>query len=199
MTSLKNLLLGLATSAALLSGTAAASDWDIDPTHSSISFTVDHMVISEVQGKFDQFSGTITGFDAADASKAKVSATIQTGSVNTSNKDRDDHLKSPDFFDAEKFPTATFTSTAIKKTGEGKYEITGDFTLHGVTKSITIPVKMKGPITDPWGNVRTGFEGTINLDRTAYGLTWSKTLETGGLVVGNDVALTLRVEAVQKK
>ena len=157
------------------------------------------MVISETSGVFDEFGGTITNFDGDKAKKASVEVTIQTASFNSYNEDRDAHVKNPDFLDVEKFPTATFKSTKIKNTGDKTYDVTGDFTLHGVTKSITIPMTFKGTVNDPWGNTRAGFVGGTTIKRSDYGISYSKTLEAGGLVVGDEVRLDLRIEAVQKK
>lgn len=195
----KRSVLSFAAAAALLSGSAFAADWDIDPTHSSISFSIDHMVISEVEGSFNQLSGVITGFEGKDAKKAGVEVTVQVDSIDTNNKDRDDHLRGPDFFDAAQFPTATFKSKRFKKTGEKSFDVVGDLTLHGVTKEITVPMTWRGPIVDPWGNTKAGFTGNVTLNRADYGLTWNKTLETGGLVVGDEVRMELRFEAAQRK
>lgn len=187
----------LATST--LGGTALAADWDIDPAHSSISFSIDHMVVSEVEGSFDTLSGAITGFDGKDASKASVQVSVDVASIDTNNKDRDDHLRGADFFDVAQFPTATFQSKAIRQGAGGAYEVVGDFTLHGVTKELVIPVKFRGTVVDPWGNNRAGFAGDVTINRQDYGLTWNKTLDAGGLAVGDEARLTLRVEAVEKK
>lgn len=173
---------------------ASAADWTLDAAHSSIKWSVDHMVISETTGQFNEFDVKILNFDGGDATKSKVVVTVKTASIDSDNEKRDEHLKSPDFFDVAQHPEAKFESTSIKKTGEGKYEVTGPFTLHGVTKTITFPVEFRGTVKDPWGNTKAGFKATMTLNRTDYGLTWSKTLETGGLVVGNDVDLTFNIE-----
>ncbi len=173
---------------------ASATDWTLDHSHSSIKWEVEHMVISETVGQFNEFDVKILNFDGDDASKSKVMVTINTASIDSDDEKRDEHLRAPDFFDTAKYPEATFESTSIKKTAEGKYDVTGPFTLHGVTKTITIPVEFRGTVKDPWGNTKAGFKAELNIDRTDYGLTWSKTMETGGLMVGNDVDLTFNIE-----
>ena len=191
----------MSITAALLLGAApslaSAADWTLDAAHSSINWDVDHMVISETSGQFKTFDVKITNFDGGDASKAKVTVTVDTTSIDSDNEKRDEHLKGPDFFDTAKYPTATFESKSIKKVSDKKYEVTGDFTLHGVTKTITLPVEFRGTVKDPWGNTKAGFKASTTIDRTDYGLTWDKTLETGGLVVGHDVDLVFNIEVQQ--
>ena len=199
MFSVKSTILSTVTALAMISGSAMAADWTLDPTHSSISFGIDHLVISEVDGSFNNFSGTVTNFDGKKVKDTVVSVTINVESIDTNEADRDKHLRGADFFDVEKYPTATFTSTKIKKTGDNTYDMTGDFTLHGVTNEITIPMTLKGTVNDPWGNTRAGFTGAVSLDRTQWGLTFGKTLETGQLVVGNEARLEINAELVQVK
>jgi polyisoprenoid-binding protein YceI len=176
----------------VLAGAVYAADtYTIDPSHTTVGFAVDHLVINTVHGKFKDFTGTLT-LD----SNAVVSAqgTIQAKSIDTGIEKRDDHLRSADFFDVEKFPTITIESTSVKQN-----VLTGKFTMHGVTKEIALPFKVKGPIKDPWGGTRVGIKASITINRKDYGLTWNKVLEAGGLAVGEDVEITLDVEATKNK
>jgi polyisoprenoid-binding protein YceI len=153
------------------------------------------MVINTVRGKFDEFSGTVSmeGNQLKDAT-----GTIQTKSINTGIERRDNHLKSPDFFDAAKYPTITFQSKRAEKQGADTV-LVGDFTMHGVTKELSLPVTVKGPIKDPWGNNRIGLQARTKLNRRDYGLKYNQALETGGLVVGDEVELEINAEAVKAK
>ena len=172
------------------STTALADNYAVDTAHGQVGFKVKHMVISKVKGHFDTFSGTLT---VEEGKLTSLNGEIDVNSVNTANEKRDAHLINEDFFDSKKFPSITFKSTAID--GE---TITGQFTLHGVTKEIKIPYELNGPVKDPWGNTRVGIEAEVKINRNDYGLTWSKTLETGGLVVGNDVEIELNFEAIKQ-
>jgi polyisoprenoid-binding protein YceI len=167
----------------------AADTYKIDPAHSTVGFAVTHLVINTVHGKFDQFSGTVM---LAGNQIEAAQGTIQTTSVDTGVAMRDRDLRSASFFDAEKYPTITFTS---KRVQNGM--VVGDFMMHGVTKEISLPLKVKGPIKDPWGNSRIGLEGKIKINRKDYGLTYNKTLETGGLVVGDEVEIEINAEATK--
>lgn len=181
----------------LLAGSAPAADkYEIDPVHTRIGFTVRHLLINNVEGRFGEFTGTIL-YDEQDVAKSSVNVKIQTASVNTENKMRDDDLRSPNFFDAAKYPEITFQSMRIEKQGEG-YLCTGTLVMHGASKEVSIPVTLVGKIKDPWGNTRIGLEGELKIDRRDWGLTYSKTIESGGLVVGNEVKIGLNVEAVKK-
>ncbi|RMG42981.1 MAG: polyisoprenoid-binding protein, partial [Methanobacteriota archaeon] len=159
----------------------AADRFEIDPVHSSIDFYVKHMVISTVPGEFREFSGVIY-YDPNDITQMRAEVTIKTPSIFTDNPKRDKHLKSPDFFDVEKYPTITFVSKRVEKKGDG-YVMVGDLTMHGVTKEVEIPFQVNGTIVDWKGNTRLGMEGTLTLNRQDYGVSWSKTLDNGGLVV----------------
>ncbi|MGF1508351.1 MAG: YceI family protein [Myxococcota bacterium] len=173
---------------------ARAAEWQLDKSHTDVGFKVKHLAISNVKGTFTDVEGSLD-FDKDNPTKGSVKVTVNLASVNTNEKKRDDHLRSEDFFNVEKYPTMTFVSSEVKKAGKGKLAVTGDLTLHGVTKKVTFDVE--GPtqqITDPWGNYRRGFSATAKIDRRDFGLTWSKTLETGGLVVGNDVWITIEAE-----
>jgi polyisoprenoid-binding protein YceI len=176
----------------LAAGAYAAETYNIDPAHSSVGFAVSHMVINTVHGKFNEFSGTIV----ADGQVQEAKGTIQTKSVDTGVAMRDKDLRSPNFFDAEKYPTITFQSKRAEKKG-GETVLVGDFTMHGVTKEIALPVKLKGPIKDPWGNSRIGLESKTKLNRKDYGLLYNKALETGGLVVGDEIEIEINAEAVK--
>lgn len=171
--------------------------WKIDPAHSSASFKVKHMMISNVKGSFSGITGTLTE-DTTNPIGSSVEASIDIASISTGDPQRDGHLKSADFFDAETYPTMTFKSTAVEKTGEGEYTVTGDLTLHGVTKPVTFDVEgPTAPGKDPWGNTRIGLEATTKINRKDFGLSWNSALETGGVLVGEDVQITLDVQFTQ--
>jgi polyisoprenoid-binding protein YceI len=173
----------------------AADTYNIDPAHSTVGFAVSHMVINTVHGKFNQFTGTLS----LDNNRLQsANGVIQTKSVDTGVAMRDNDLRSPNFFDAEKFPTITFVSKKVSDKN-GETELVGDFTMHGVTKELSLPVKVKGPIKDPWGNSRIGLEAKTKINRKDYGLTYNKALETGGLVVGDEVELEINAEATKAK
>lgn len=181
----------------LWASTAFAADrYELDPVHTRIGFTARHLMISNVAGRFMDFTGNIL-YDEQDITKSAVSVKIQAASVNTENKMRDDDLRSPNFFDVAKFPEITFQSSRIEKQGDG-YVCAGTLTMHGASKEVTIPFAILGKIKDPWGNTRIGLEGGLRIDRRDWGLTYSKTLDNGGLIVGNDVKIDLNIEAVKK-
>ncbi len=175
----------------------ATTTWKIDPAHSSGDFKVKHMMISHVKGSFAGISGTLTEH-ATDASLSSVDASIDLTTISTGDAQRDGHLKSADFFDAEKYPTMTFKSTAVNKKGEGEYAVTGDLTIHGVTRPVTFAVEgPSAPGKDPWGNTRIGLSATTKINRKDFGLTWNSALETGGVLVGEDVAITLEIQFIK--
>ena len=179
-------------------GSARAGDiYQIDTVHSSITFSVNHLVISKVNGRFGEFTGKID-YDEKDISKSAAEVSIATARVDTDNEERDQHLKSAEFFDVDKYPTMTFKSKRIEKKGE-KLSAVGDLTLHGVTQEITIPIEFGGKILDPWGKTRIALDGSTRLDRTQFGLKWSKTMDNGGLMVGNEVRISLNIEAVKQQ
>ena len=180
--------------ALLITATAQALDtYKVDPAHSSIGFSVDHMVIDTVHGRFRQFDGSITVDPQNGNALKQASATIQAKSIDTDVEKRDNHLRSPDFFDAEKYPTITFESTGV----DGQ-TLTGKFTLHGVTKEISLPIKIKGPIKDPMGNTHLSLEANTKLNRKDYGLTWNKILEAGGLMVGEEITIQINGSFVKQ-
>ncbi len=170
--------------------------FELDPAHSSVSFTVRHLMVSKVRGHFTDFAGTITV--AEDPAQSKAEVTIQAPSVDTRDAQRDGHLKSPDFFDVENHPTITFTSTGLKHTSGEDFVLTGDLTVHGVTKPVELTVEYSGMATDPWGGERIGFSASTEIDRGEFGLTFNQSLETGGVLVGTKAKLELEVEAVRK-
>jgi polyisoprenoid-binding protein YceI len=176
----------------------AQTVWTIDQSHSTVLFTVTHMMISEVDGWFADFNGNMTS-EGSEFEQSKIEVTINTTSVSTANEKRDGHLRSADFFDVEHFPTATFVSSAIKKTGEKTYDLEGNLTMKGTTQSVVLKVTKTGQITDSWGNDRIGFRGTTTIDRYAWGLNWNKGLEAGGLLVSKNVDLTFNMQFVSKK
>jgi polyisoprenoid-binding protein YceI len=178
----------------LVTATAQALDtYKVDPAHSSIGFSVDHMVIDTVHGRFRQFDGSITVDPENGNALKQATATIQAKSIDTDVEKRDNHLRSPDFFDAEKYPTITFESTGV----DGQ-TLTGKFTLHGVTKEISLPIKIKGPIKDPMGNTHLSLEANTKLNRKDYGLTWNKILEAGGLMVGEEITIQINGSFVKQ-
>jgi polyisoprenoid-binding protein YceI len=177
---------------------ASASTWSIDPDHSNIGFKVRHLMVSNVKGNFDKHTGVLELNDK-DITKSKVEVSIDTTSINTNVQKRDQHLRSADFFDVAKFPTMTFVSKKVAKAGKDKLKVTGDLTLHGVTKEVVLAVE--GPSKesrDPWGNVRKGATATTTINRKDFGLTWNKSLETGGVLVGDEITITLEIEMVKK-
>lgn len=181
----------------LLALPALAADWNLDNSHSHVGFKVRHMAISKVKGSFADVAATVTG-EPGKPETFSVEATVQLASVDTGNEKRDDHLRSADFFDVEQHPTMTFRSTGVQMDGdEGK--LTGELTLRGVTKPVTFDLEYTGQVNDPWGNTRMGFAGEATIDRREFGLTWSKALEAGGLVVDNEVEIELEIELVQAK
>jgi polyisoprenoid-binding protein YceI len=185
--------------AATLIGTIvqALDTYKIDPAHSSVNFTIEHMLVNTVHGRFRQFEGSITvDPDNGDALKG-ATGTIQAKSIDTDIERRDTHLRSPDFFDVEKFPTITFESTEVKKDGNSQV-LVGKFTMHGVTKEVSLPFTLKGPIKGPMGNTIVGLEINAKLNRKDYGLTYNKVIETGGLMVGEDVTIQINGEFVKQ-
>ena len=176
----------------------AADLYNIDKVHSAAEFKIRHMV-SQVGGKFDDFGGSVN-FDKANPANSTVEFTIQTASIDTATPDRDKHLRSADFFDVEKYPTITFKSTKIAAGGlKDSYNVTGNLTMHGVTKTVTLPVAFLGFVKDPWGNDRAGFELETTLNRKDYGIVWNQALDAGGYLLGDDVKIAINLEAVKKK
>ncbi len=180
----------------LLPVTASSSSWMLDTAHTSIGFKVKHLMVSNVKGSFETFSGTVV-LDEEDVTRSSVEVTADAKSIDTNNPDRDNHLRSPDFFDVEKFPQMTFKSTKIVKAGDDRLKVIGDLTLHGVTKSIELDVRDLTPPIEAMGTVRRGLSASGSLDRRDFGLTWNKAIETGGVLVGNEVEINLEVELIR--
>jgi polyisoprenoid-binding protein YceI len=175
-----------------------AATWQIDPDHSSFQFKVRHLMVSNVKGDFTKVKGAVT-MDDNDVSNLNVELTIDAASVNTGHAKRDEHLRAADFFDVAKYPTITFVSKKVMKDGPDRLKVTGDLTMHGVTRELTVNVE--GPsqqVKDPWGNLRRGATGAAKINRKDFGLTWNRTLETGGVVVGEDVDIFVEIELIKK-
>jgi polyisoprenoid-binding protein YceI len=173
----------------------AADTYNIDPNHSTIGFSVSHLVINNVHGKFNEFTGSVV-VDGNTVKEAK--GTIQVKSIDTGIAKRDAHLRTPDFFDAEKFPTITFVSKKAEKQGDQTI-VTGDFTMRGVTKEIALPIKLSGPITDPWGGTRVGLQAKTKVSRKQFGISYNATSKTGSAVVGDEIEIEINAEAVKAK
>lgn len=165
----------------------------IDRSHSEVGFQVRHL-LSKVRGRFNEFDGTIE-FDEANPANSRVDVTIQAASIDTGEADRDTHLRSADFFDVGTYPTLTFTSTSVAARGENTYDVAGDLTIHGVTRQVTLPASFLGAAQDPWGNTKLVFEADLTLNRKDFGLTWNAALETGGFLVGDEVKVSLEIQA----
>ena len=173
------------------------STWNIDPVHTAAEFKVRHMMITNVKGRFMRVTGVLN-VNETDITKSSIEATIEAASINTHEADRDTHLRSADFLDVEKFPTLTFASTNMTRTGDGELNVEGDLTIRGVTRKVVFAVEgPTPPAKDPWGNTRIGWSATTKINRKDFGLTWNAALETGGILVGDDVTITLDVEAVK--
>lgn len=195
---MKNRCNRLAVITLVYSSWAYASTWQIDPAHSSASFSIRHMMISNVRGEFGKVTGSVN-WDEADVTKSTAEATIDTTTINTHEPKRDQHLKSPDFFDVAKYPTITFKSKSVKKAGADRLTITGDLTMHGVTKPVTLEATYTNDeLKDPWGNTRRGASARTKLNRKDFDLKWNQTLESGGVLVGDEVDITLDLELIKK-
>ena len=173
-----------------------ATQWNFDLSHSSINFHVRHLMVSKVHGQFQAWSGHLV-LDDADLAKSHFEVTIQAASLNTRDEKRDAHLRSPDFFDVEKFPTLTFKSTKVEKQGDDEAKVTGDLTIHGVTKSVELAVELGGQVQDPWGGTRAGFSAKAAISRKEFGLAWNAALEAGGVLVGDKIEISLEIEAIR--
>jgi polyisoprenoid-binding protein YceI len=196
---MKKILTPLALAALLCVASlpALGQAWTVDVSHSAVGFSVRHMMVSNVKGTFDRFAASVEG-DPADPAKAKISATIEIGSVNTRDAKRDEHLRAPDFFDAAKFPQMTFASTKVEKVSATKAKVTGDLTLRGVTKPVTLDVEYTAPVKSPWGKTVVGATATGKINRKDFGVSWSKSLDGGGLVVGDEVSIQLELEFLRQ-
>jgi polyisoprenoid-binding protein YceI len=178
---------------------AFAASYSVDPAHSRVGFSVTHMMVSTVRGDFGTASGTVE-WDPANVKATKVDARVGVTSVDTRDQKRDDHLRSPDFFDAAKFPEMTFKSKSVKNIGKDTFDLVGDLTIHGVTKEVTLTVKnLPEARKDPWGNMKTGTHATGTINRQDFGMTWNNALDGGGYIVGDDVAIELDIELALNK
>lgn len=171
--------------------------WKIDPTHSRVDFSVRHMMISNVRGQFEKFDGTVD-FDPNDLSTLKLEVTIDASSINTREAQRDGHLRSPDFLNAEQFPTITFTSTSSEPAGTNQAKVHGDLTIHGVTRPVTLDTEFAGVMASPWGTTSAGFSAHTKINRKDWGLEWNQVLEAGGLLVGEDVKIDIEIELLKE-
>jgi len=190
--------------ASLLIASAAMSQvkWKVDASHSKLGFSVVHAMVTETEGKFKVFDGTAESKTDMDFTNANINFTADVNSINTEDEKRDGHLKSPDFFDAEKFPTITFKSTSMKLDGKGKtsYVLEGDLTMHGVTKKVKLnAIGAAKTVKDPWGNNKNGFKVTGVISRKDYGLIWNAALEAGGVLVSDEVTISCNIELNQEK
>jgi polyisoprenoid-binding protein YceI len=196
---MKNIIVSISTIIALALPTFAfATTWTIDPDHSNAGFKVRHLMISNVKGNFEKQTGVVEINDK-DITKSKVEVSIDTNSINTNVHKRDEHLRSADFFDVAKYPAMTFVSKKVAKAGKDKLKVTGDLTLHGITKQVVLEVE--GPTKeskDPWGNIRKGATATTKINRKDFGLVWNAALETGGVAVGEEITITLEIEMIKK-
>ena len=182
----------------LLPAMAFASTWQIDPVHTNIQFTVRHLMISNVKGVFHKFNGTFE-IDDKDITKTKASAVIDTASIDTGIEKRDEDLRSANFFEVVKYPTMTFVSKKFTRVGMNKFKMTGDLTMHGVTREVVLDMEgLETVVKDPWGGMRRGATLTTRLNRKDFGLTYNKVLETGGVMVGDDVAVNIEIELIKK-
>ena len=173
-----------------------ATTWDFDLTHSSVNFHVRHLMVSKVHGQFHTWGGQLL-LDFDDLSRSHVEVTIDVASLDTREDKRDAHLKSPDFFDAEQFPKLTFVSTGVTRIGDDELELVGDLTIRGTTRPVRLAVELGGQVQDPWGGTRAGFSARATISRKEFGLNWNALLETGGVVVGDKIEISLDIEAVR--
>lgn len=195
----RSVLMAAALSVAAAPGISVAAEYEIDGSHSSAQFAVKHLMVSNVRGEFEKVTGRLN-LDEKDITKSSVEATIDATSINTRDEKRDEHLKSPDFFDVQKYPTLTFRSTKVEKAGKGRLKVTGNLTLRGITRPVVLDVE--GPTTavkDPWGNTKIGASATTRVNRQDFGLKWNKALEAGGVLIGDDVKIALDLQLTEKK
>ena len=183
-----------ATSLTATSAIVPTGTWNIDPSHSTIGFSVKHMMIATVRGRFTQFAGTIS---ADDEGSTRIDGVVQAASVDTSEPQRDEHLRSADFFDAANHPEIRFASTAVTPRGADEYRITGDLTIKGTTRQVTLDATVNGAGTDPWGNERIALEASGTINRKDFGLNWNQVLEAGGVLVGDKIKITLDLSTVK--
>lgn len=171
--------------------------WQLDKAHSSINFSVRHMMISTVRGRFEDFDGTFD-VNEADPTKSKVEITLQVDTINTKEPQRDGHLKSPDFFDAAQYPVITFKSKRVEKVSDSDWRLVGDLTIKGVSKEVTLNVEYAGQAKSPWGTVNAGFTGQAKINRKDWGLNWNQALETGGVLVSDEITISVELELIKQ-
>lgn len=171
--------------------------WNIDPQHSEVGFEIKHMMFAKVRGRFEEIEGTVALGPEDSIEQSRADVVIQAGSINTGQTQRDEHLRSADFFDVESFPTLSFRSTSVRRDVTGQLLIEGELTMHGVTREVELEAIETGRGTDPWGNERIGFSAGTTIDRRDFGLTWNQALETGGVLVGTEVKISLEIQAVR--
>ena len=176
--------------------TELTGTYTLDPAHTRIGFVARHAMVTKVRGAFNEFEGTAT-LDGANPANSSAQVTISTASIDTRNAQRDGHLRSNDFLAMEEFPQITFVATDVRQAGETTLELTGDLTIRGVTNSVSIPFEFEGAATDPFGNLRVGFEGAVTINRKDYGITWNAALETGGVLVSDKITLEFEVSAIK--
>ncbi len=176
---------------------STVTQWRVDRAHSNVEFAVKHMMITTVRGRFSEVDGTVR-WDEANQSRSQVEVSIKAASIDTRNPERDAHLRSPDFLDAEKYPEMTFRSTRVEHLGGTRLRISGDLTIHGVTRPVVLDATEEGRGKDPWGGQRAGFTATTSLDRRDFGLTWNQALETGGWLVGHEIKVNLDIQLVRQ-
>lgn len=172
-------------------------DWELDAAHSTVGFVAKYLVFSKVRGSFTAFTGAITVAD--DPTRSTGRATIETAGISTGNEQRDGHLRGADFFDVEKYPTIEFTTTGVTAAGGANYRVTGDLTMHGVTRSVELNAEFLGTVTDPYGREKVGFSATTSLDRESWGLSWNQALETGGLVVSKNIDVEIEGQLLRRQ
>jgi polyisoprenoid-binding protein YceI len=177
--------------------TAARTTWAIDPVHSSVEFAVRHLMITTVKGRFTDVQGTVV-LDDQNPAASSADITVNVASIDTREPQRDAHLRSADFFDAETFPTLTFRSTGVRELTDDGFKLAGDLTIRGVTREVTLDVTVEGRTRDAWGGQRAGYSATTRIKRSDFGLTWNQLLETGGVTVSDEVKITLDVQLVQQ-
>ncbi len=191
-------LLSSALAAVVAAPAAAADVYTVDVPHSEVTFQVTHLTISKVRGRFKEFEGTVQ-VEPGSPELSSVEFRIKAASIDTEEPKRDDHLRSADFFDATNHPALVFKSTRVAPKGQDLYDVTGELTIRGNTKTITLPVKVAGPIQDPFGNTKLGFETTATINRKDFGVSWSKLMDNGGLVVSDEVAVTIALAVTKQK
>jgi polyisoprenoid-binding protein YceI len=195
---MKNALPVILAASLATTSVESRTKWAVDSVHSSVKFTVPHLVISEVEGTFNVYSGTIDA-EEPDFTGAQIDFTVDVNSISTGNEMRDNHLKSDDFFNVEKYPRMLFKSVSWKKTGDNRYALEGNLTIRNVTKRVTFDATYGGTMKDGYGNTKAGFKATTVINRFEYGLKWNTLTEAGGLTVGKDITITLRLEFTEQK